>query len=209
MRSQKIILLLLFVIILGGCASGYKMINPQSLNYQSSTIDKAVTFDYKYNLLYSRYAKKETNNKVRLIAVKIANNSGKALVFGKDIKLTYTNGHEIAVMDADKVYGQLKQGSLGYLFYLLLTPAKLNVTNGVTTSSTPIGYAIGPGLALGNIIAATSANDNFKKEIMQYNINGSVIKNGETAYGLIGIESDNFDAIKIKVEYSEAASLGN
>ena len=210
MKSLKIILLLSGVIVLGGCASSYKTINPQSLNYQSTTTDKSVTLDYKYNLLDSRYAKKETKNKVRLVAVKIANNSGKDLVFGRDIKLSYTNDHEIAVMDANKVYSQLKQGSIGYLLYFLLTPAKLSTTaNGVQTSSTPVGYVIGPGLALGNIIAAESANSNFKKELMQYNIDGTVIKNGATVYGLIGIDSDNFDAIKVKIEYTVAASLSH
>lgn len=201
MKLQKMVPMLSVIFILSGCASGYKMINPDSLNYQSTSIDKGVTIDYKYGLLNSRYAKKETNNKIRLVAIKVTNNSGKDLIFGKDIKLTYTNSNEIVIMDNNQTYGELKQGWAGYLFYLLLTPATLNSnSNGAQTSSTPIGYVLGPGLAAGNIIAASSANENFKGELTKYDISGAVIKNGNSVYGLIGIKSDTFDAIKVRVD---------
>lgn len=200
MKLHHLLQLSFVAILFSSCASGYKTINPNTLTYQSTAADKGVTLDYKYNLLYRRYAKKETNNRVRLVAVKIVNTSGRDLVFGKDITLTYTNGNVISMMDQQRTYHELKQGSIGYLLYLLLTPAKLTTaTNGVETNSIPVGYAIGPGLALGNIIAAGSANKNFEEELMKYNVEGTVIKNGETKYGLIGINADNFDAIKVKI----------
>src|SRR5579872_7216115 len=179
MKSQKILLFSFVIFLLAGCASGYNMINPDKIIYSSSDNAGQVTLEYKYGLLTKRYARKETNNGMKLIAVKITNNSGKDLTFGKDIKLTYTNNSELAIQDQDHAYNSLKQGWAGYLLYLLLTPAKLTTTsNNMQTSSTPIGYAIGPGLAIGNIVAAGSANDNFKGELLKYNINGSLIKNG-------------------------------
>ena len=69
-----------------------------------------------------------------------------------------------------------------------------------TTSSRPIGLVVGPGLAGGNMIAAGSANKKFKTEMLEYNINGTLIKKGETRYGLIGIKSDSFDSLKLKIE---------
>ncbi|MBS1531114.1 MAG: hypothetical protein JSU01_12465 [Bacteroidetes bacterium] len=206
MKSHKNLLFSCMVLLLTGCASGYKTINPDTLNYSSRADDKSVTLEYKYGVLTSRYARKETNNGMRLVAVKITNNSGRDLTFGKDIKLTYTNDSELPIQDDEVVYQTLKQGWAGYLLYLLLTPAKLTTSsNGAQTSSTPIGYAIGPGLAAGNIIAAGAANDNFKAELLKYNISGSLIKNGSTVYGLIGIKSDNFDAIKVMVSAGSVA----
>jgi hypothetical protein len=35
---------------------------------------------------------------------------------------------------------------------------------------------------------------------LEYNINGTLIKKGETKYGLIGIKADSFDSLKLKVE---------
>lgn len=36
--------------------------------------------------------------------------------------------------------------------------------------------------------------------MLYYNINGTEIKKGETTYGLIGIEADSFDSLKLKIE---------
>ena len=206
MKIIKISLLLIGISLLSSCASGYKMIEPENINYISSNETNNVVFQYKYDLLENKYAKKELKKEVKLVAIKITNNSGKDIMFGKEAKLTYENGQEIYVMDNDKVYKLLKQSPASYLWYLLLTPVNLYTSkpspNGYQqeTSSTPIGLILGPGLAGGNMIVANSANNKFKEELFEYNMIGTVIKNGETKYGLIGIETDSFDSLKLKIE---------
>lgn len=69
-----------------------------------------------------------------------------------------------------------------------------------TTSSTPVGLILGPGLAGGNMIAAGSANKNFKNELSKFNIYGQTIKKGEVKFGLIGIMSNSYESLKLKVE---------
>jgi hypothetical protein len=177
------------------------MIEPKSINYVSTNETDNVKLEYKYDLLDKKYAKKELKKGVKLVAIKITNNSEKDLMFGRDAKLTYENGTEIFVMENEKVFTSLKQSAASYLWYLLLTPLNLyTAENGQQTSSTPIGLVVGPGLAGGNMIAAGSANKKFKTEMLEYNINGTLIKKGETKYGLIGIKADSFDSLKLKVE---------
>lgn len=201
MRIIKITLLFIAISTLTNCASGYKMIEPKSINYISTNETDNVKLEYKYDLLDKKYAKKELKKGVKLVAIKITNNSDKDLMFGKDAKLTYVNGAEIYVMENEKVFKTLKQSPASYLWYLLLTPMNFyTAENGQQTSSTPIGLIVGPGLAGGNMIAAGSANKKFKTEMLEYNINGTVIKKGETKYGLIGIKADSFDSLKLKVE---------
>lgn len=200
MKTTKNLLLALSVFTLGSCASSYQTINPNTLTYLSGSTDKSVNVDYKYNLLSGRYAKREAKSTIKLVAVKISNTSGRDLTFGKDIKLVYGNGSEVVLADNTKVFDETKQHPAIYLLYLLLTPARLTTTsNNMQTSSVPFGYALGPGLAIGNIAAAGSANGKYKDELTKYNINGSVIKNGDTVYGLVGINSNNFEGIKVKV----------
>lgn len=201
MRILKITFLLIAITSLTSCASGYKMIEPKSINFVSTHETENVKLEYKYDLLNKKYAKKELKRGVKLVAIKITNNSDQDIMFGRDAKLTYENGTEIFVMENDKVFKTLKQSPASYLWYLLLTPLNLYTTgsNGEQTSSTPIGLIAGPGLAGGNMIAAGSANKKFKGEMLEYNINGTVIKKGETKYGLIGIKADSFDALKLKV----------
>lgn len=206
MRIIKITLLLITIASFTSCASGYKMIEPETINYISTNESDNVKLEYKYDLLHKKYAKKEEKKGVKLVAVKITNNSGKDVMFGRDAKLTYENGTEVYVMENEKAFKTLKQSPASYLWYLLLTPVNLYTTdtnsNGFQeeTSSTPIGLILGPGLAGGNMIAASSANKKFKEELLEYNVNGTIIKNGETKYGLIGIEADSFDALKLKIK---------
>jgi hypothetical protein len=201
MKIIKITLLFIAISTLTNCASGYKMIEPKSINYVSTNETDNVKLEYKYDLLDKKYAKKEIKKGVRVVAIKITNNSEKDIMFGRDAKLTYENGTEIFVMENEKVFTSLKQSAASYLLYLLLSPINLYTTeNGQQTSSTPIGLIVGPGLAGGNMIAASSANKKFKTEMLEYNINGTLIKKGETEYGLIGIKADSFDSLKLKVE---------
>ncbi|RTY73479.1 hypothetical protein [Flavobacterium sp. LS1R10] len=206
MKLTTIIFLLSIVILLNSCASGYKPIQPASLNYISNNTLHGVTLEYKYDLLNKKYAKKETKKGLRLVAVKVKNNTEKDLVFGKDIKLNFESGNELYLLENEKTFKSLKQSPASYLFYLLLSPIQLFTTktnsNGMTeqTSSTPIGLIIGPGLALGNMIVASNANKKFKTELNDYSINGKIIKKGETVFGLITFQSDNYGAIKVRVE---------
>ncbi len=205
MKIIKIALLSICITALTSCASGYKMINPESINYISNNTLNDVTLEYKYDLLDKKYAKKELKKGIKLLAVKITNNSDRDLTFGKDIKLTYENGNEIFVIENEKVFKTLKQSPASYLWYLLLSPVNLYTsksTNGTQedTSSIPIGLILGPGLAGGNMIAAGSANKKFNTEMLKYNINGTIINKGKTVYGLIGIRTNSFDAIKLKLE---------
>ena len=206
MKIIKITLLITIALTLTNCASGYKMIAPKAINYISQNENDGVKLEYKYDLLDKKYEKKELKKGVKLVAVKITNNSGKDLMFGRDAKLTYENGTEVYVMENEKAFKTLKQSPASYLWYLLLTPVNLYTTetnsNGFQeeTSSTPIGLILGPGLAGGNMIAAGSANKKFKEEMLEYNVNGTIIKDGETKYGLIGIKTDSYDALKLKIE---------
>jgi hypothetical protein len=99
MKLKRIILSLAIVTLFGSCASGYKTINPTNLSYHSSSSDKSVILQYKYELLDKKYKKKEVARGIRLMAVKITNNSNEDLVFGKDIILTYDDGSKLYIMD--------------------------------------------------------------------------------------------------------------
>lgn len=205
MKFLKITFAILIAMNLVGCASGYRTINPSKLNYLSNSTDKGVTLEYKYELLEKKYKKKELAKGIRLVAIKLTNNSDKDLTFGKDIKLVYDDGTGIFIMEGEKVFKSLKQSAASYLWYLLLTPLKFTTTestNGFPTnsSSTPVGLVVGPGLAGGNMIAVGAANKKFKEDILTNDINGNVIKQGESVSGLIGIRTDSSHSIKLKVQ---------
>ncbi|MCD8413767.1 hypothetical protein LNI90_04835 [Tenacibaculum dicentrarchi] len=166
MNLFKTISILVLLFLATSCASGYKTINPETLNYVSKSTDKGVILEYKYELLKKKYHQKELLKDIRLIAVKLTNNSDKDIIFGKDLKLTYDDGAGLYIMENEMVFKSLKQSVASYLWYLLLTPLRFYTTdssNGYNqqTSSTPVGLIVGPGIAGGNMIAANSANKKF------------------------------------------------
>lgn len=206
----KISSIVVFTVLLNSCASGYKKINPEIINYSSKSIDNNILLEYKYDLLEKKYKKKETANNIKLIAVKITNSTDKDMLFGRDFKLKYENGNEVNIIETEKLFATIKQSPASYLWYLLLSPLQLysgttSTTNGYQTQtksaiSFPIGLIVAPGLAGGNMIAASSANTNFKNELIQFDLNGKTIKKGETVYGLIGLNSNSYDSIKISIQ---------
>ncbi|TBN00863.1 hypothetical protein EYD45_13635 [Hyunsoonleella flava] len=203
MRIFKVAVLSVIIASVFSCASRYIAISPSTINYVSENKSEGLKLEYKYDLLDKKYAKKEEKKGVKLVAVKITNNTESDLVFGKDFTLGYANGSDVHVMDLETTFRLLKQSPATHLFYLLLTPVNLYTTetsNGVqeTTSSTPIGLVLGPGLAAGNMIAAGSANTKFKTEMQDNNVYGATIKSGETKVGLVGIKSYSYDALSIK-----------
>lgn len=210
LKTIEISLLLIFAFLLNSCASGYKKINPETINYSSRSIEKNIFFEYKYDLLERKYKKKEAKNDIKIIAVKITNNSKNDLIFGHHIMLNYENGMDVTFVETQKLYKTVKQSPASYLWYLLLSPVQLysgtsttNNGNYATTeskSSFPVGLIVGPGLAGGNMIAASSANKNFKKELVNFDLHGKTIKKGETVYGLIGLKSNSYDPIRIKIQ---------
>jgi PBP1b-binding outer membrane lipoprotein LpoB len=50
-KMIKISSLLVLAILLNSCASGYKKINPETINYASKSIESNILFEYKYDLL--------------------------------------------------------------------------------------------------------------------------------------------------------------
>lgn len=205
MKIFNFFLLLSVILFLTSCASGYREINPEGITYHSASRQPDVSMEYKYDLLRKKYSKKEQKEDVRLIAVRITNNTERDLVFGRDIKVAYDNGNQLDLLGREKVFSKLKQHPASYLFYLLLSPisAFSSTTdaygNETSSSSFPVGVIIGPGLAGGNLFAAVSANKKFKNELSDYDIVGKTIPKGKTVYGLLGLKADNYEALRISL----------
>ncbi len=191
-------------LVLTGCASSYRVPSPEDMNFVSHTSTvEGLKLYYKYDLLDTKYAKKEERNGVKVIALKIINTSGKDYIFGENLFLRYKSGREVHFLDKENTYRSVKQGSAIYALYLLMTPLNLYISetdsNNFEEDSNPIpiGLVLGPGLTLGNILASSSANKKFKNHLSNYDLIGKPVRNGETTYGILPIRSESFDALEL------------
>ena len=189
------------LMLLTSCASRYKRINPETVVYNSISTDNGITMEYKYDVLTKKYKKKEGKKKLRVVAIRITNRGETEKVIGQDIRFVYQSGTELSLLDHKIIFKSLKQHPATHLLYMLFTPLNIYVSDGYngSTSTIPVGLAIGPGLTLGNVLTSSGANRKFRKELEAKSLIGKIIKPGETVSGVIGIAAEGYDPIQIKV----------
>lgn len=184
-----------------GCASGYRAVNPNELNYTYGNVDNELLIEYNDQTLKGNYAAREIKSGVKLLAVKVVNNTGKTIVFGKDVKV-FAAQKEIPFISPDEFYNATDQNPNKSLKFLFLLPL-----NGYSSSERmdgnrvvsrkfrfyPVGIILAPILAFSNKGIANSANKKYKEDLTQKNILNKSILHGETVYGFVAIEALSVD----------------
>ncbi len=190
------------IFLLMSCASGYRTMNPHEVNFTNAVAREGLEFSYRYNVLYDSgnedYSEKEMKSRIKVLSVKIKNNTGRKQVVGTDI-LFMMNNKPVTLVSAARVEEVTEQGTLGYLFYLLLSPMQLTITRENRMDTYPVGLVIGPGLAFGNMLYASSSNTRLRENLENENIIGKTIADGETAHGLLYIMTDSLDPVSVRL----------
>jgi hypothetical protein len=192
-RRIRLLGLLALVISISGCASSYKFIHPPYATFINKTIQDSVKIAYRYNALWEsnniKYAKKEEKSDIRLVVIRIENDSRQVIHFKDDFKI-YAGKSLITPIDNMQLYAELRQSPPSYMKYLLLTPIHLAAVNfGGSPNIFPFGYILGPGLCIKNMAKAIHANSNFKYELIEYDLQDQNIEPGAIVYGIIGLET--------------------
>jgi len=196
-------ILLITVLFLSSCAAGYHPINPPTVHYTAHDVTEDISFSYKYDVLMEnsnkKYARKEDKQGVRLIAVKLTNNTSQPINVSNDLTF-YSGENQVLLMAPATIKALLKQSAATSLLFLALTPFNLIVISGNSASVIPVGLVLGPAMAIGNTSAASGANKKFYRELVSYNILEQNIQPGETIYGLIGIRETAFNPLYVELK---------
>jgi hypothetical protein len=193
----RVILVAMAIVALSGCAATYKPIVPSTLQYDAREGEN-FSFAYRYGVLSfkgnKRYAKREPRKMVHVVAVEIANNTGKSLKLGENFML-YSGDNPIYPMEPAMVHKDLRQRLGLYLLYSLITFSTYETDPYTGLQTTTATYPIGIPITVGNMVVVGSANKQFKAELMSGNLINREIKDGEIAYGLIGIPDMSYKPI--------------
>jgi hypothetical protein len=191
--------MLAFIFLFTGCAKSYYALNPTKIVYTASNSLDEISLNYRYDILREKgnrkISKKEIKYNVKLVAVKVTNNTDKIINIGKNAGF-FNGSTMIFPMDAFSTRNVLKQSVPSHLWYLLLTPLTFSF-NG--SKPYPIGLILGPVLSAGNMLAASSANNSFYKELVQYDILYRDIQPGETVFGLVGFSNLDYAPLTLKL----------
>jgi len=199
---------LVFSIILclfAGCASHYRLIQPPVLSYSSAEVIDSVSFCYKYNILSEsgnrKYARKERKEHLKIVAIKIVNNSHTTLSLKDNLQL-FAVEKPITLIENKDFYGETNQSPASYILYLILTPVHQFSINLYGNSKVfPFGYILAPLLVTRNMIVAAKANKDYRYELRRYDLSDLKIPPDETVFGIIGFEAVDNIPLTIKRKF--------
>jgi len=189
-----------------GCAASYTPMHPERIaTYQSSPTGTPLQFGYQYDALRQRgrnkkYAKKEQKKGYHVVAVRVTNTTAADVNFSRDAVL-YSGDRPVQPVAAQLAAQDLKQGVWIYLLYVLLNPTftKTTTTNGYTTASDGTTLYIGPFIAGGNILGASLANANMRRDLENNDLINRTIRPGETVYGLISLREPTVAPLRLEL----------
>ncbi len=172
-KSFRNISFLISVILITGCASFYKPINPSALKFNATENYDGLELSYKYDVLRTKgnkkYARKELKKGLKPVAVKVTNHSDTTIVIGCNTDF-YSGQIKLMTLQPDETQALLKQHAAAYLPYLSLAFVNLTVTTETTSETYPVGLVLGPSVTLINMVTASSANKKMLSELNQYNL---------------------------------------
>lgn len=202
MKQFKLkVLLLSITVLLSGCAMYYRPINPPKLNYQNQSNQNGIELAYEYNVLLKKgnkkYSNKELKSNIDLVAVKITNNTDSTITIGDNVAF-FSDSMLLNLVEPIKINRTLEQSLTGYLLYMLFTPVNIEYTSNHVYAKLSIGFLLGAGLTIGNMVTASTANRDFLKELKKYNLINKEIKAGETVYGIVGVNTGGFSPLMVK-----------
>jgi hypothetical protein len=191
--------------LISSCASSYKPIRPETVSYDytSTTVDSNLTTSFAYDVLTLRdnkkYAKKEVKSNLRVVSVKVVNNTSAPIHLGKDCRLLMGE-REIIPLDPTIASKKLNQGVPIYLLYSLLF---LNITkqsgDGYSSKTSTTSIPIGLPIAAGNMMVASTANKIMRAELTGHNILNKTVGPGETAFGLLCLTESVTGKLKFEI----------
>jgi hypothetical protein len=189
-----------------GCAASFTPMHPERVaTYQSSPAGSPLQFGYQYDALRQRgrnkkYAKKELKHGYHIVAVRVTNTTASEINFSRDAVL-YCGDRPVQPVAAQIAAQDMKQGVWIYLLYVLLNPTftKTTTTNGYVTTSDGTTLYVGPFIAGGNILGASLANANFRRDLENNDLINRNIRPGETVYGLISLREPTVAPLRLEL----------
>lgn len=188
-----------------GCAGSYALIRPaQITSYTPSQSSGPVALAYQFDALRlggrnKKYGKKEAKHGYRVVAVRVTNNWDREVNFSRDLTLLYGD-RPVAPVPAAIAAQDLKQGVAIYLLYLPVN-FRVGTTYDPFTGRTTGGTFLptGPLIAAANMVGASGANANLRKEFTFFDLTNRILKPGETVYGILSLREIGVAPLRVEM----------
>jgi hypothetical protein len=185
----------LFLAILASCARSFHTLNPTMYYFDNTKpLTEEINVSYLYDIQnISRnkpYARKERKKYIKLVALKIDNNSDKELILTRDnFAIKTSSGRDIEIISNEQYNKAIRQYSGTYALFYGLSGfgyewGEVNGEEYSTLSYNFLPLIIG----VGNAFFAEASNNNQKQNMNNLQIYGKSLKPHSSMHGLIAIK---------------------
>lgn len=192
MKLLKKFTLVSVAFLLASCASFYRTVGPEKINFPSPLIEnQQVEMTYRYDVLRDagnkKYVKSELRKNMKIVAVRLTNNSDTTISIEKDLSF-YCGSSKVLLLSPVDIKSEIKQAWPLYSLYLI-----------GCISGAPLDIAVFGAIGLGNMVVAGDANKRLLNELTLYDIRRKELRKGETVIGLIGFKALYSDPLTIRL----------
>ena len=196
---------LIILILCASCAVSYKPITPSLYPYRNKNEvigDITISYDYDVQGMSNnrRYSNSEKSHQMAAVAIRIENNSDRAVKITKENLLVYKGDNQIMPLTPTEYTKRVKQKAGFHMFHTLWGPWGFSYSsnsNGQNESHVyfiPIGAVVG----LANTIKGTNANATHLIALQANEIWDKVILPSEKAYGIILIRGLGYENLRFE-----------
>ncbi len=183
-----------FAALLSGCASSYRAVQYDELQYTGQHESNGVEFAYQYDAQPGHYGNKARRRGFAIVAVEATNTTDAPVVLDARAFTVLANGQPVVPLAPDVVARNSRQAVWPYLLWSLLSFA---VTEGdEIVLFVPIGIPI----AAVNMIQSSSGNRRAARAYRDSALIGRRIEPGETAHGLVFLQASTYAPLTFRYE---------
>lgn len=185
-RAARAAALLTLIAVVTGCASSYKPVAFDSLDYTGVQSAGALDIAYRYEVQPGYYGEKARKRGYDVVAVRVTNTLDTPVTLNASTLRMKAAGAPVSPLPPEVVADNIKQPVWSYLLWSLV-----NVTiydeDGVV-AFIPVGI----GVSLLNMIHSSSSNGRVEEAYKEHSLMGRTIAPGATVDGLLFLSTTGF-----------------
>ena len=174
------------VLVLSGCATTYKQVPYDSLDYTGAQSTEGLNIAYRYEAQPGYYGDKARKRGYDVVAVRVTNTQDTPAMLTAGTLRIASNGMPISAVRPNVVAGNIKQPVWTYLLWNLA-----NIT--ITDEDGFVAFIpLGLGISILNMITSSSANGKVQNAYTEQHLMGMTVPPGQTVEGLLFLSTTSF-----------------
>ena len=199
-RSAAVLAL---IAILSGCASSYKPVTYETLDFTGAQSTEGLDIAYRYEAQPGYYGEKARKRGYDVVAVRVTNTRDTPVTLSPTSLRLEAGGVAVTPVRPDLIAENVKQPVWTYLLWNLA-----NIT--ITDEDGFVAFIpLGLGISILNMVRSSSANNRVREAYSEQYLMRKTVSPGQTVEGLVFLNTTSFAPLTFEYVDGTAASATN